>query len=211
MFFSNHRIIKKNKIMTSEQIQAIGIFLQYYETDLLYIKEFQKVKNQEKYFKHYLSKENSSFYSFLIEFRIIRNISSGASNQLLDEILKWIKDDNYNDVDAFAEHLSNTEITRNQKLVSLASKVLFLNNPWEILPMDRLTRKTLNQNDNNYSIYKKGLEVFKKENEKQIKECLKFVEPITFEIHKDFFGIKELNLICENRIVDKLLWTKGRK
>lgn len=77
--------------------------------------------------------------------------------------------------------------------------------------MDRLYRNALSQNGNNYNVYTSRLKVFRQENEEQIKECINFVHPITSEVHKGFFEIEDLMLVCESRVVDKLLWTKGKK
>lgn len=64
--------------MTSNQIQSIGNFLTYYKTDLNYIKKFQEFKRNPNLASEYIKKDIGTFYSFLIEFRVVRNFTNGA-------------------------------------------------------------------------------------------------------------------------------------
>lgn len=195
--------------MTSTQIQSIGNFLAYYKTDLNYIKRFQNFKINPNLASEYIKKDIGSFYSFLIEFRVVRNFTSGSVDKLLDETLLWINSKEANNVDLFAEKLSQSNLTRGKVTTSMASKILFLNNPWEIIPMDRLARKTLKQKENKYSIYNDNLLEFRTNNEQTFENCLEFIKPLTTLIHNDFNDLSKLEIICKNRIVDKLLWTMG--
>ena len=195
--------------MTSTQIQSIGNFLAYYKTDLNYIKRFQDFKENPNLASEYIKKDSGSFYSFLIEYRVVRNFSSGSVDKLLDETLLWITSKNADNVDLFAEKLAQTNLTRGNITTSMASKILFLNNPWQIIPMDRLARKTLKQKENKYSIYNENLIQFRKIHESAFKNCLNFTKPLTTLIHNEFSELDELDIICKNRIVDKLLWTMG--
>jgi gamma-glutamylcysteine synthetase len=195
--------------MTSTQIQSIGNFLAYYKTDLNYIKRFQNFKINPNLASEYIKKDIGSFYSFLIEFRVVRNFTSGSADKLLDETLLWINSKEANNVDLFAEKLSQSNLTRGKVTTSMASKILFLNNPWEIIPMDRLARKTLKQKENKYSIYNANLLEFRRNNEQTFENCLEFIKPLTTLIHNDFNDLSKLEVICKNRIVDKLLWTMG--
>ena len=114
--------------METKHIQAIGNFLSYYETDLAYIKSFQDFKNK----KGNVNNQSGSFYSFLVEFRVIRNFVKGEVDDLLIQTYDWITSDYPDDVDKFARKLSSTKLTRGNVMGSMASKILFLNNPWEI-------------------------------------------------------------------------------
>jgi hypothetical protein len=131
--------------MKDEEIKAIGEFLRNYQTDLEYIVKFRRFMNGEISSKNYTSKEQGSFYRFLIEFRIARCIPQGSTEELLMLIKKWCSGQRSDDIDAFAQHLKINGISRGATLNSLASKVLFLNNPYSIIPMDTLARKTLKQ------------------------------------------------------------------
>ena len=196
--------------MTQKQIQAIGNFLTYYRNDLNYIKQFQDFKNGKISAENYIKKDSGSFYSFLIEFRVVRNFPKGTVNELLNETFLWIQNEDFDNVDLFAKNLSSKGLTRGKLMASMASKILFLNNPWKIIPMDSLARKTLKQKENQYSIYSKNLEKFKAENESIFVSSLKYINPLTEIIHTEFNDLNDLDLICKNRVIDKLLWTTGK-
>lgn len=206
--------------MEKEQIQAIGNFLAYYYTDLNYIKNFQDCKNGTLHPTAYVQKGKGTFYSFLTEYGIKRNISNisdkdDAAYKLLKETLNWVKGNHANDVDRFTKKLKDkTFLTRKDTSTVLVSKILFLNNPWEIIPMDGSTRKALEVKVNTYSIYKEKLVNFlqTEENINIIKKCLIFVEPLAKVIENDFLGkVENLNKIRENRMIDKLLMYRGNK
>lgn len=197
--------------MTTEQIRAIGNFLNYYDTDLNYIANFKDFKDGNILTSEYVKKNRGSFISFLIEYRVIRNVSQGKVDKLLEETYNWIKGTCPDDVDGFAERLSLTNLTRGNIMSSLASKILFLNNPWDIIPMDSLARKTLNQKTNKYIIYQENLKKFKSGNKSEIEDCLAFSNSLINLINERYkHKIINLDLISENRMMDKILWTKGK-
>src|SRR5690242_3885373 len=115
--------------MNIHQIKSIGNFLATYDGDLHYINNFQKHKRGELSLEDFVKRGNSSFYDFLIEFRIVRNFQKGSVIELLTLTVDWINRKSQNDVDEFALFLKYSECARNQVLTSLASKILFLNNP----------------------------------------------------------------------------------
>lgn len=195
--------------MTQSQIQSLGDFLSFYSTDLYYINQFQIFKTGKIDPNSYIEKKVGSFYSFLIEFRVIRNIPQGTINKILEETLFWVNSEDCDNVDFFAETLASKGLTRGV-MTSMASKILFLNNPWKILPMDSLARKTLNQKQNNYATYKINLEYYIKENESTFTAMLNFTNPLITVIHKNFKELSDLEIISRNRIIDKLLWTSGK-
>jgi hypothetical protein len=95
-------------------------------------------------------------------------------------------------------------------LTSLASKILFLNDPWIIHPMDRLVRNSLKQKTNSYSDYELLLKQYKSNKVQEIDDCLKIVVPLAIIIEKDFNKVlKDLPIIRYNRLVDKMLWTQA--
>lgn len=194
--------------MTTQHIQAIGNFLQYYHSDLFYIKNFQDYKNSKISSEEYVKKNTGTFYSFLTEFRVARNFTKGCADKLLKETLIWISSHNADNVDLFAELLSKSDLTRGNITTSLASKILFLNNPWKILPMDTLTRKALHQMDNKYSTYLINLEKYRNNYKSTIDKCLSHTNELAKVAEQDFVGkIINLHILRENRIIDKLLWS----
>ncbi len=197
--------------MTKEQVQTIGNFLSTYYTDLNYIQMFQDFKSNKISTDNYIKKDTGTFYSFLIEFRVVRNFSQGSVDKLLEETLRWVKSNNADNVDLFAEKLAITNFTHGKVMTSLASKILFLNNPWKIIPMDTLARKTLQQKENKYAVYEKNLKAYRQINRLIINSCVQYSKPLTSIIDREYRSkLKNLNIICENRIVDKLLWTSGK-
>ena len=129
---------------------------------------------------------------------------------LLAETAEWIKTNDADNVDLFATKLAKMGLTRGQVMASMASKILFLNNPWSIVPMDSLARKTLKQKDNKYVAYKLNLEEFKNENESILMNSINYTNELTRIIHDEFTDLADLDVICKNRIVDKLLWTTAK-
>src|SRR5680860_114081 len=117
--------------MTNLQIATIGNFLNYYRNDLTYIRNFQRFKNGSVSNKEFLEKNKGGFYSFAVEFRVVRNFPKGTANKILSEANLWVKTSNPDNVDLFASRLKIKGLTRNKTMTSLASKILFLNNPWE--------------------------------------------------------------------------------
>ncbi len=197
--------------MKKEYIAAIGNFLSTYYTDLNYIRNFQRFKHGKISSADILLKDIGTFYSFLIEFRIIRNISQGSADRLLQETINWVNGKNADNVDLFAKRLCKTNLTRGHVVTSMASKVLFLNNPWSIIPMDALARKALKQRENIYSVYTDNLKKYRKENKLVLDNFIKYTKPMTSIVDIEFKKeLKDLKTICINRAVDKLLWTSGK-
>lgn len=197
--------------MNTEQIKAIGNFITYYKTDLDYVKSFHDFKNDKISNSEYLEKNYSSFYTFLIEFKVMRNCSKNMVDKLLDETKYFITGFKPNDVDLFAKTLSLTNITHGKIVTSMASKILFLNNPAFIIPLDSLAKKSLNQKKNNYLEYKLKLNTFLANNLEVIEQCINFVRPLIDIIHVDYENkIDDLKGISKSRMIDKLLWTMGK-
>ena len=212
MFQTRSKIRLQNVIrnrMTRENIQATGNFLATYHSDLTYIQNFHRYKSDQLSTTDYTAKDTGTFYSFVIEFKIVRNFSKGSVDKLLKETIKWVDGRHADNVDLFADRLRKAGLTRGHTMTSLASKILFLNNPWTILPMDSLVRQVLNQKDKLYSNYAVNLLTFKKANRDTIDKCLRHAAPLTAIIEKDF-KIKNIKTIATNRLVDKLLWTAGK-
>lgn len=200
---------------STRYIKALGSMLYTYESDLEYIARFQKIKSNEIKAEDLDGKKSGSFKAFINEYRVARNISSSAENEnnikkLLEITQKWIKSENANDVDGLAEAICKAGITpKNRTPVSLASKILMLNNPWEILPMDSLTKASLKYSGTTYSGFKIELDKFK-DNEitrdlltHQLAEIGRYLSQIE---NKFKHYLKDIETIRFNRYVDKVLW-----
>jgi len=196
--------------MEVNQIKAIGNFLATYQNELHYVSNFQLYKQGDIDVEKYTDQYNYSFYNFLIEFRIVRNFEKGSVAQLLKLTTDWIRQSPQNKVDDFANFLKSDKLSHGKVLTSLASKILFLNDPWIIHPMDRLVRNSLKQKTNSYSDYELLLKQYKSNKVQEIDDCLKIVVPLAIIIEKDFnVVLKNLPTIRYNRLVDKMLWTQA--
>ena len=191
--------------MTVQQIKSIGFFLSSYESDLLHIRNFQLFREGDIPIDKYSKKGDHSFYNFLSEFRVARNLKKGYTSNVLKVALDWIKK-TPQDVDGFAQKIKKAGLTHNKLMTSLASKILFLNCPQKILPLDTRVRNSVSQESNSYKDYLPLIRAFKRSYKTQIKECLDFVQPFTRQIESDFPEIRNKKSIRTNRMIDKLLW-----
>lgn len=230
-FLSNqddlHKLIKsssmpKNEIINQETIssvtmedivylRALGNLLQYYDSDLNYMKNFQLYKKGLIRKDDYLVSKAGTFKAFLNEYRIARNINKDLTKALFELTLEWIKTKDPNDVDRFAEFLRIKGITQNRTLTSLASKILFLNDPENVLPMDSRTRNAFKLQNNNYSEYIKLVKHFISQNKQSIEGNLKIISAPLTKIESQFkTNFLNLDRIRFNRYVDKILWAGGQ-
>lgn len=197
--------------MTTEQVQALGNLLQFYHSDLTYIRDFQRYKHGKLDTGYYLSESNGTFKSFINEYRVARNVEKSKTDLLLQLTMQWVKKKNSNYVDDFAKLLKEKGITHGKVMTSLSSKILFLNDPWTILPLDNLAKQAVGLKTNIYSQYLPRVEEFKQKNKREIESCLNSVSKHLKIIENDFNGeIENIEMIRYNRFVDKLLWTIGR-
>lgn len=197
--------------MTTTQIQTLGNLLATYNSDLNYIRNFHKYKKNEISTKDYLLKSTGTFKSFINDFRVARNVEKAKTSTLLNLTSNWIKNKNSDNVDEFAEHLKMKGITHGKIMTSLASKILFLNNPWKILPLDNLAKKAVGLKNNNYSNYLPLTEIYIEKSNNEIYSLLSSIDKHLKIIEKEFEQeIENIEVVRKNRFIDKLLWTEGR-
>lgn len=197
--------------MTSQQIEIIGNLLISYKRDLTYIHTFDRYRHGHISTTEYLSNERGSFYNFLIDYKVARNVEKEQKSKLLEVTLNWIKQPISNNVDDFAKKLCEERLTHDKIMTSLASKILFLNNPTEILPLDNLVKNALNIKSNNYGDYMKELPKFKEKEKESLKICLEKSKEFLTIIEEEFKEhINNLDIIRENRLIDIYLWTRGK-
>jgi hypothetical protein len=197
-------------IMDLNIIKAIGFFLQSYHSDLNYMLNFQRFKINGEGIEYQLQKKLGTLKSFIDEYMVARTFKKEETEKLFQLSLKWVKRKDCDDVDGFAEYLKDHEIADGKLPLSLSSKILFLNNPWLILPMDRRSKNAVKLKDNKYSTYQYLVSDYRHENSKIIQESLLYLKPYTTEIEKEFKKpLFKIEIIRENRFIDKLLWTMG--
>ena len=191
-------------------IEAVGNLLLYYRSDLEYIRSFQKCKRHGGDYQTYFKPTVLS--KFLAEYRVARNVKKGQTERLLETVIAYIKTDQVDNVDYLAKKLRDRRITQEDKnMVSLASKILFLNKPWKILPYDRFVRIGIECSGNTYSSYLEAVQKSKKRILKLYNALPKSILAYLQLIEADFASdITHLDKIRKNRFVDKTLWSLGR-
>jgi len=192
-------------------IEALGNLLARYRSDLFYIKRFNDFKKGRVSKAHYLAKVDGSFRRFINDFRVARNISKDHVGEFLDELQNWINGSQSNDVDHLATKVKGLGYTHGKVMTSLCSKALFLHNPYEIIPIDQLAKRAIGYRGNRYSEFRNKLDLFRDNHTKEINSYLASVGKHIDEIEKDFKGdISNIEVIRQNRYLDKIMWTTGR-
>ena len=197
--------------MKLEYIEALGHFLAYYETDLKYFANFKKFRTGKLSFDDYFKKVDRSFSNFIAEFKVARNIPKNSQKEYLVKTMEWLNENPIAvSVDDFAEYMKQT--THGKVMTSLCSKVLMLNAPHLIIPIDTYGRNALDQKVNQYSAYNQKVRLFKTENQKTIEELINKVIDYILEIENKFKDVLEhITEIRELRLTDKMLWCTGKK
>jgi hypothetical protein len=199
--------------MDSNKTEAIKHLISHYSSDLTYIVNFQKCKNGQISTSDFAQNNPGSFKSFIIEFSVNRNVEKNKTEELLQTTLEWVKSSTPNDVDGFAQHLKNKGLTHGKTALSLASKLLFLNDPWGVIPLDRYAKKAVGMKTSvhTYSDYSDRVNNFKKHENRTLFESLDSINHDILNIEKHFLNeIKDISTIRYNRLLDKLLWVIGK-
>jgi hypothetical protein len=148
----------------------------------------------------------------LAEYGVARNVDKTKVDILLKLTINWVTKNNPSNVDSFANQLKSKNLTFGKLMTSLASKNLFLNDPWTILPLDGRVKRAVNLPYNTtYAQYLPLAVEFKKKNVIDIEKSLTSVRDHLTIIEAAFEKeINNLRTIRYNRFVDKILWTIGK-
>jgi hypothetical protein len=205
--------------LTKTQIKTIGNYLEYYYSDLKYFNEFKKSikRNIDNINDEYLNKSNPySFKSFLNGYGISRRVKKIDESNLVNTLKlykttkKWLNANQKNatDIKGFVEYITTIKnLTNGKNEISLASKILFLNNPMEVYPYDYNAKTTLDYNGNDYEEYKSKVINYKDEHIDIIKKIINCIEPYLETLEKGLeYSKEEFKKIRVNRFVDKMLW-----
>ncbi|MGV8058459.1 MAG: hypothetical protein AB2L12_10610 [Smithellaceae bacterium] len=193
-------------------VEALGNLICYYNSDLNYITYFHNFQNGEITENEYLCNKEGCFQRFLNEYKVARNVKKDKVKEFMLFTKEWVLKEDSSDVDKFAVALKKKGITQDGKtMTSLASKILFLNNPEAIIPIDTLNKRAVGEKSNIYSKFKIKVDLFISENQNMIETYLNKVDPLLAEVEVNFKSI-EINFkkYRFTRFVDKLLWTKGK-
>lgn len=194
--------------MKIEIIKSIGLFLSIYPDDLVRIERFALYINSKITLEAY----GNDFFEFLKAYRVARNIRKGYSNELLHLTKEWILNNGKRDatnVQDFATSIQVSQLTpRNRFPLSLASKILMLNNPIRIIPFDSQNSKALGVRTSNYALFYKRLMDYKHKNERIISEALNEIDSFVSTIEKKH-SINQIERIRFNRLLDITLWSSA--
>ena len=123
--------------------------------------------------------------------------------------MDWINKNNSSDVDALTTHIQSGGVTHGKRMVSLSSKLLFLNNPRMIIPLDTRARRALGVSKNEYAAYSSKVNEFKNNHNSDLLQQLESNKKSLSSIEAKFADIQGLEEIRFNRFLDKVLWVKG--
>ncbi len=199
-------------MMTNEQILSVGYMLSTYESDLNYFAKFISFSKKEISLNDYAQKAKGTFKNFIDEYRVARNTKKDLTSKLLTCALEWHEQGRTNDVDDFARMIQGMDLTHGKMATSLSSKIMYLMNPWEVMPLDIRAKEALKHRTNIYKDYFAKIERFRMEHENEIRQTLASISEMLDIIERPFVGtVNNLERIRENRFVDKWLWVKGGK
>jgi hypothetical protein len=191
------------------QIKVMGDFLMNYENDLINIIQFKKIIDNYKKLPN-LKISNTEliwFEEFLKEYKVIRNIILGKAENVILISLKYINDNQINDLNPNQLAVLIKKYTHYKNCVSLASKILFIFKPEKFIPLDSLNRRVFGQKNLDYVVFEKNVTNFylNESNKQKTEQIYLLIEPIakTLEDSKCFKG--NAIMIRKNRIKDKLL------
>lgn len=198
---------------TNNDIKAMGYFLAHYGDELSHIKSFQANYLSTKRISLSVNKKNDpKFWKCLTQFRVARTlgIKNGQRNDFIQVFNNWdFRNCSPEDVDGFC---AEGKMIKNHK--SLASKMMMLANPWQIIPYDTQASETVNYNapnrNTNYVDYLKLVTDFERKNEKLIDSLLSEVGSYATIIEHSYkCNLKDIQVIRRKRLLDKVLWTYG--
>ena len=196
--------------MNKEQITAVGFLLSTYESDLNYFSTFIRFSKNEISLHDYAPKAKGTFKNFIDEYRVARNTKRDLTSKLLAYSLDWYEQGRTKDVDDFARMIQGMDLTHGKMATSLSSKIMYLMNPWEVMPLDIRAKRALNHRTNIYKDFFGEIERFRLEHEKDIRQTLATISEMLDIIERPYVGtVNNLERIRENRFVDKWLWVKG--
>ena len=199
------------EISNLEAIESLGQLLSYYKSDLEYIAKFKLFKTRVIADNEYLNGDHG-FQKFINEFRVARCIKKLEVPKLMAfaRVSKLIDDPEA--VDNFAEKIEKEGFTHQGKtMTSLASKIFFLNQPLNIIPMDSLNQIPFELKENNYGQFKDKIEDFINNNRPTLCGYLSTIEDHLTRIESSLDIKLDFRKYRMNRFTDKYLWVKGKK
>jgi len=198
-------------ITNLQAIQGLGNLITWYQSDLNYISLFKKYKNSDIGDKEYLD-NNKGFQKFINEYKVARNVKKARVSDCMKFTKEYILKNTSFSIDNLAIALKEKEITQDGKIMtSLASKLLFLNNPVNVIIIDTLNRRAVNEKTNNYNNFKQKVKKFQQKNINIIQKYLTTADVLLKEIENNYQDLEiDFEQYRKMRYTDKILWTIGR-
>lgn len=199
----NHFIPPKNYLPHQRATKEL---LDWYTQDLNHFASFLSWKHEPAKHPEY----EATFKRFLSDFRVLRWLGNKNVHSLLDNTIAWINGPTPDDVDGFAAYLERRGVTPGKVMTSMASKVLFLNNPHQITPIDSYVRAAVHLQSNRYADYLPLFQTFVQRSAQAIESELDLIDSQLSALEKPFENrIPKIKGIRRIRYADKLLWAIG--
>lgn len=197
--------------MNVKHIEALGHFLAFYESDLRYFFNFKLFKDGKISNINYLNSLDHSFLDFLGEYGVARCIPATKKKDFLKKAKKWLVKNHMSiDVDSFAQYMKPMT-SGNKIMTSLCSKVLMLNAPNLIFPIDAYTKKALKVKTNRYNDYHQKVLEFQAKIKPELQDLISTVQSYIENIEAPFVKrLPDIKNIRELRLMDKILWCIGK-
>jgi hypothetical protein len=185
--------------------EALEHLFNYYQEELGLIRDFQDWKSKLKTDSEY----EPSFKNALHYFYTLWWVRPERVPGLMTRTLQWVHGETPDDVDEFAESLSGY---LGSKETSLASEILFLNNPQKITPITAGVKEAVNKlKADNYRVYRRRFEKFQKENINKIRQNLDKIADRLLKAEREFGDQPQIDFerLRLDRYTDQLLRRKG--
>lgn len=194
--------------MEKQHIEALGYLLSWYRKDLEFFSAFQKFDQGGRDIESYCANTPGSFQNFINAYQVARTLKKGQTQALLTICLDWHDKRRWMDVSDLAQEIDKRKIVHGFPL-SLASKVMFLMRPEEVLPFDKRAKNTLGIKESwpEYGEYYQKAKAFGEEKDLVITEALSRSSDLLDTLEEGYQDLKfSFPKIRRMRLLDKLLW-----
>ncbi len=151
-----------------------------YAEDLSFIGHFQAWLRGQVSLQHYA---DNSLRECFKTYRVAKVIRAGKREDLLDLTRDWLSSGRGTDVDGLANEFKKAECTNGLPL-ALASVLLFLHNPTQVLPLDSYSRMAVGSVEADYQEYIKRATLFREKHALEIQSELQQVSGFLAEIEQ---------------------------
>ncbi len=185
--------------------QAKDYLSNWYGRELRYLRDFQMWKAGRIPNSDY----QENFRGVLNYFLVFRWVGIKRLPKLMTCTLEWVHGNDPDNVDEFARVLL-TDFD-GKIMTSMASKILFLNHPQKISPIDTQVRGAFDLETNIYRDYYPLLTRFRQQHIEEIQRNLATISPALVALENESKNdIQDLETVRINRYTDQLLREIGK-